>query len=136
MRYHHSRSSIHVHVVLVAVVERVLDPPRLDERGVDVAGHPTSIQPSPCGPGRAAPAASPAPGSKSRTTAVSTSGRIPAIAAAACGRGGGGRHYFTPPAVSPRTISFWAARNAITTGALTTIAAAISWFQYTLLCDE
>ena len=38
-------------------------------------------------------------------------------------------HYFTPPAVSPRTIHFCAARKAITTGALTTIAAAMSWFQ-------
>ena len=46
------------------------------------------------------------------------------------------RHYFTPPAVSPRTIQRCAARKAITTGALTTIAAAISWFQYTLVCDE
>ena len=56
-----------------------------------------------------------------------------------CGRPsprGGGRHYFTPPAVRPLTIRRWAARKAITTGALTTIAAAMSWFQYTLVCDE
>ena len=50
-------------------------------------GTSTSIQPSPARPGRAAPASPPAPGSKSRTSAVSASGRSPAIAAAGRGRG-------------------------------------------------
>ena len=43
-------------------------------------------------------------------------------------------NYFTAPAVIPCTMYFCSARKPITTGILTTIDAAISWFQYTLLC--
>jgi hypothetical protein len=122
--------------VLVAVVERVLDPPRLDERGVHVAGHvdpgpALAVRAGPCGAGVLARA-----GLEFAHHSALAQGVDP------CDGGGRSRprrrrrHYFTPPAVSPRTISFCAARKAITTGALTTIAAAISWFQYTLVSDE
>src|SRR5829696_654524 len=41
----------------------------------------------------------------------------------------GGAYPFTPPAAMPWTRYLCRARNPATTGMLTTIAAAISWFQ-------
>ena len=123
-------------VVLVAVVERVLDPPRLDERGVHVAGH---VDVDPALAVRAGPRGA---GLLPRAGREVAHHRRLDERLDPCDRGGRPqprgrrRHYFTPPAVSPLTIRRCAARKAITTGALTTIAAAMSWFQYTLVCDE
>ena len=123
-RYHHSRSSIHAHRPRCGRRRGARCGPRRRARVWTSPGTSTGTQ-SP------AASAAPSPGAKSHTSAVVIERPHP-CERPRCRR----RHYFTPPAVSPRTIHRCAARKAITTGALTTMAAAMSWFQKTLVCDE